>query len=279
MLDGASHTRYPAPMDDRVVLITGASSGIGRALAQEYARRGARLALVARRKERLEELASALGRRAIAVEGDVCRDGDLDRAVEQVLGAFGRIDVVVANAGYSVNGALERITIDDYRRQLETNVFGVLRTIYATLDAVKASRGSYALVGSVSGFVSVPGYTAYSMSKYAVRALAEGLDLELRPHGVSVTHVAPGFVETEIRSVDNRGTYRAEAPDPVPSWIIVPSEKAAREIADAIAARKSEAVITRHGRVFTALSRHLPWFVYRTLGLGARFIPQIEQSG
>ncbi|MBI2392628.1 MAG: SDR family NAD(P)-dependent oxidoreductase [Deltaproteobacteria bacterium] len=266
-------------MNDRVVLITGASSGIGRALAQEYARRGARLALVARRRERLEDLANALGPRAVAVQGDVCRDGDLDRAVDEVLRAFGRIDVVVANAGFSVNGALDRITVDDYRRQLETNVFGVLRTIYATLDAVKASRGAYALVGSVSGFVSVPGYTAYSMSKYAVRALAEGLDVELRPHGVSVTHVAPGFVESEIRSVDNRGTYRAESADPVPSWIVVPSPKAAREIADAIDARRSEAVITRHGRVFAALSRHLPWLVHRTLGFGARFIPQIDQAG
>lgn len=265
-------------MADRVVLVTGASSGIGRALSEEYVRRGERVALVARRKDRLEELARALGDRAFAVEGDVCADGALDHAVEQVLSRFGRLDVVVANAGFSVSGPLEKLTVDDYRRQLETNVFGMLRTIYATLPAVKAAHGSYALVGSVSGFVSVPGYTAYSMSKYAVRALAEGLDLELRPHGVSVTHVAPGFVESEIRVVDNRGRFREGRKDPIPSWLVVPSDKAAREIADAIDARKSEAIITNHGRVFASISRHAPGMVYGLLKLGRRLIPGIDQA-
>lgn len=264
---------------DRVVLVTGASSGIGRALATEYIRRGARVALLARRKDRIEELARSLGPNALAVAADVCVDGDLERAVQEVLAAFGRLDVVVANAGFSVNGPLEGLSVDDYRRQFETNVFGMLRTVKATMSAVRAARGSYALVGSVSGFVSVPGYTAYSMSKYAVRALAEGLDLELRPHGVSVTHVAPGFVESEIRAVDNGGRYREGRADPVPSFMVVPSEQAAREIATAIDDRKSEAVITRHGRVFASLGRHLPRVVYGILRLGGRFVPSIDQSG
>jgi len=268
----------PPTPGDRVVLVTGASSGIGRALAEEYVRRGARIALLARRKDRIEELARSLGGRAIAIAGDVTVDGDLERAVEEILRTFGRLDVVVANAGFSVNGEVEGLSLDDYRRQFETNVFGMLRTIHATLPAVRAARGSYALVGSVSGFVSVPGYTAYSMSKYAVRALAEGLELELAPHGVSVTHVAPGFVDSEIRSVDNRGTYKAAKADPVPSWMVVPGPKAAREIADAIDARRSEAVITRHGRVFASLGRHAPGLVYGILRLGRRFIPAIDQS-
>lgn len=259
---------------DRVVFITGASSGIGAALASEYSKRGARVALIARRKDRIDALAKSLGN-AIAVQADVCHDGEQERAVEEVLRAFGRIDVVVANAGYSVSGKLERLTLADYQRQFDTNVFGMLRTIYATLDAVKASRGRYALVGSVSGFVSVPKFTPYSMSKYAVRALAEGLDLELRPHGISVTHVAPGFVESEIRSVDNSGVFRERWKDPVPSWIIVGTDRAAREIADAIDARKSEAVITNHGRVFAALSRHVPRAVRSVLALARPFIPEV----
>lgn len=264
---------------ERVVLVTGASSGIGRALATEYVRRGARVALLARRKDRLEELVASLGAdRAMAVAADVCVDGDLERAVAEVTARFGRVDVVVANAGFSVSGPLEKLRLDDYRRQFDTNVFGVLRTIYATLPALRETRGSYALVGSVSGFVSVPGFTAYSMSKYAVRALAEGLDLELAPYGVSVTHVAPGFVDSEIRTVDNKGRLREDAKDPIPSWLVVPSEKAAREIANAIDARKSEAVITNHGRVFASLSRHLPGPVYGLLRLGRRFVPGIDQS-
>lgn len=254
-------------MRDRVVFITGASSGIGQALAEEYARRGARVALVARRVDRLAAFASRLGgpERARALQADVCVDGDLERAAAEVLAAWGRIDVVVANAGFSVSGPLERLGLDDYRRQLETNVFGVLRTIYATLDPLKASRGRLALVGSVSGFVSVPGFTAYSMSKYAVRALAEGLALELGPKGVSVTHVAPGFVDSEIRVVDNAGRVRDDRKDPIPSWLVVPTPKAAREIADAIEARRAEAIITTHGKVFAGLSRHASGLVYGLL--------------
>ena len=128
----------------RVVLVTGASSGIGAALAREFARQGADLVLAARRLPRLVELAAevrATGRRALAVPCDVTEDGALEGAVRQALEAFGRLDVVVANAGFGVVGPFERLTLDDYRRQFETNVFGVLRTASAALPALRSSRG------------------------------------------------------------------------------------------------------------------------------------------
>lgn len=264
-------------MHDRVVLVTGASSGIGSALCAEYARRGARVALLARRVDRMNAVVDRLGgpSRARAIQADVCVRDDLDRAVREVLDTWGRLDVVVANAGFSVAGPLERLAIGDYRRQFETNVFGVLNTIYASLDALKATRGRLALVGSVSGFVSVPGFTPYSMSKYAVRALAEGLALELAPHGVSVTHVAPGFVESEIRVVDNAGMLRDDRKDPIPPWIVVPKEKAAREIADAIEARRTEAVITGHGKVLATLSKHASGAMYALLRAARSRLPQV----
>lgn len=264
---------------NRVVLVTGASSGIGSAVCEEYARRGARVALIARRTDRLEALAEKLGgpSRAIAVAADVSRDGDLERATKTVLDAFGRIDVVLANAGFSVNGTLERLTLADYQRQFDTNVFGVLRTVYATLDAVKETRGSYGLVGSVSGFVSVPGFTPYSMSKYAVRALAEGLALELARHSVSVTHIAPGFVDSEIRNIDRKGVYREDAKDPVPRWLVVRGAVAAKEIADALDARVPERVITGHGKVLASLSRHLPALMYGVMRAGRAFVPRLTE--
>src|SRR5262249_55599175 len=195
-------SRGGGPFAGQGVLITGASSGIGAALARECASKGAALVLTARRLDRLEALCreiEAMGRQALAVPCDVTVDGDLERVASAARQRFGRIDVVVANAGFGVVGPVERLTLADYRRQLETNVFGVLRTIHATLGDLRAARGRLVVIGSVSGHIATPGASAYAMSKFAVRALAEALGHELAGDGVSVTLVSPGFVESDIR--------------------------------------------------------------------------------
>jgi short-subunit dehydrogenase len=263
----------------QAVLITGASSGIGAALAREFARRGAHLVLAARRADRLADLVQELerdGGRAVAVTCDVTKDGDAERAVEAARAAFGRLDVVVANAGFGVVGPVEKLTLDDYRRQFETNVFGVLRTIRAALPEVTRTRGRVVIVGSVSGHVATPGSSPYAMSKFAVRALAEALGHELAPAGVAVTLVSPGYVASEIRRVDNQGRLRAATPDPVPSWLIMPAARAARQIVNAVARGRREAVITWTGRVFVFVHRHAPWLtaaLIRTLGVRSRGEP------
>jgi short-subunit dehydrogenase len=253
-----------------VVFITGASSGIGAALAREYARRGAELALAARRTDRLDALASELqakGRRALVLACDVTREGDLEAAVARTRDAFGRIDVVVANAGFGVVGPVDRLQLDDYRRQFETNVFGVLRTIYATLDDLKRSRGRLAILGSVSGHLATPGGSPYAMSKFAVRALAEALRHELRHVGVAVTLISPGFVESEIRLVDNEGRLKTDSRDIVPRWLRMGADPAARQIVRAIERRKREAVITGHGKALVFVQRHAPWLMSALVGL------------
>lgn len=238
-------------------LITGASSGIGAALAREYDRRGFSVALLARRVDRIEGLAQSL-QRAKAIPCDVCDDASVEAAFEAAEDAFGGLDVVIANAGIGVNGTVESLSLDDFRRQMETNVFGAVRTVKAATPALRVSKGSLALVGSVSGFLSLPGTAAYAMSKFAVRALAEALVGELSPDGISVTHVAPGFVESEIRMVDNAGVYQDGKRDPIPKMFVMSSERAAREIADAIEARRSEVVLTSLGKVATWATRRFP---------------------
>ena len=261
---------------DRVVLITGASSGIGAALAREAARRGADVALLARREERLEALArdvEAAGRRALVLRADVTRDGDLEEAAARTREAFGRIDVVIANAGFSVAHGLSRLTLDDYRRQLETNVFGVLRTVFATVEDLKASRGCLALIGSVTGYVALPGTSPYAMSKAAVHALAESLHFELASHGVAVLKVVPGFVDSEIRQVDNLGVHHPDAPEPIPGWLRMPADRAARTILRAVSRRRREVVVTGHGHLIVFLKRHFPRtlaFLIRRLGVRGR---------
>ena len=263
------------------VFITGASSGIGAALAREFAGEGADVALAARRVDRLEALASEIGktgRRAIVIACDVTRDGDLERAAGQARAALGKLDVVVANAGFGVTGKLETLSLDDYRRQLETNVFGVLRTIYATLDDLKKTRGRLVLIGSVSGHVAVPGSSAYSMSKFAVHGLAASVGHELASHGVAVTLISPGFVESEIGQVDNRGVWRPQAPRrPLPASVVMPTPTAARKIVRAVARRRREVVITGFGKAAVLLQRHAPWLlaaIIRRFGIKGRREPR-----
>jgi len=250
-------------LEGRVAFITGASSGIGAALGREFARRGAHVALGARRVDRLESLAAELtrlGHRAIVISCDVTREGELEAAVARTREALGRIDVLVANAGFGVMGRLEVLTLQDYRRQFETNVFGVLRTIYAGLDEIKRTRGRIVIMGSVAGHLGAPGSSAYAMSKFAVRGLAQALAPELAAHGVAVTLVSPGFVESEIHEVDNRGVRHPGAHDAV-KWLRMPGEKAARQIVSATVRRRREVVITGHGKAIVFLQRHAPWLV------------------
>jgi short-subunit dehydrogenase len=264
----------------RVVFITGASSGIGAALAREFARAGADVALAARRGERLERLAAELragGRRALVVACDVTVDGDLARAAARTREALGPIDVVVANAGFSVTGPLESLRLDDYRAQFETNVFGVLRTVYATLPDLKKTRGRLVILGSVAGHIGVPGSSAYAMSKFAVRGLAEALGHELAPHGVAVTLISPGLVESELRQVDNRGVWHSETREPMPRALVMPAATAARQIVRAVGRRRRETVVTGHGKVAVFLQRHAPWLVawgIRRFGIRGRGEPR-----
>jgi short-subunit dehydrogenase len=255
---------------ERVVLVTGASSGIGAALAREFAREGADLVLAARRVSRLEELAAevrALGRRALVVACDVTQDGALERAVGQAVEAFGRLDVAVANAGFGVVGPFE--PLDDYRRQFETNVFGVLRTAAAALPALWRTRGTFVIIGSVSGHVPTAGASPYAMSKAAVRAFAGSLRAEVRGAGVGVVLVSAGFVDSEFRAVDNQGRHHAGARDPVPAWLVVPTPRAARVIVNAVARRRREVVVTGHGKAIVWVARHMPWLLAAVLERGA----------
>jgi short-subunit dehydrogenase len=264
---------------DRVVFITGASSGIGEALARELARRGADVAVAARRTERLERLARdlrATGRRALVLTCDVTRAGDLEGAVGRVAAELGPIDVLVANAGFGVTGQVADLTLDDYRRQFETNVFGVLRTIHAGLEQLRCTRGRLVLIGSVNGYVAPPGSSAYAMSKFALRALAQALDAELGPDGVSVTLISPGFVNTEIHQVDRHGVHHPGVGHPAPALLRMPADRAARIIAGAVARRRRHVVVTAFGKVVVWMERHLPALLHwamRRFGVKTRRDP------
>ena len=248
---------------DKVVLITGASSGIGEELAVQLAQAGARLTLTARRAERFgqvrERIAALGGTEPLIVACDVTRDEDPLRAVAETLAHWGRLDIVIANAGFGVVGAFAKLSVEDYRRQFETNVFGVLRTLQAALPEILRSHGQLVIIGSVAGWTASPGASAYAMSKFAVRALANAITPELGLLGVRVTLVSPGFVESNIRRVDNQGRLHAEAAEPLPRWLVMARGKAVKHMLRAIARGQREVIVTGHGRLFVLLERLFPW--------------------
>ena len=243
-----------------VVLITGASSGIGEAMAREYARRGWKTVLLARRVERIASLAQALGGdgHSLAVACDVTSDGDCESATARAIEAFGGVDVVIANAGFGVDGSFDQLSLDDVRRQFETNVYGVMRTAKAALPALSRAKGSFVAIGSVAGFLPAPGSMAYNMSKACVTSFCDTLRTEWAPKGISVTHVAPGFIESEIRRVDRQGTFKDSRKETIPSWLLMSASMAARKIVDAVERREDELILTMHGKVGVAMARHAP---------------------
>jgi NADP-dependent 3-hydroxy acid dehydrogenase YdfG len=184
-------------MNDKVFVITGASSGIGAATARSAVEAGHRVALAARSLDRLEALAGELGgpERAIAVRCDVTEWDDQQALAERALEAFGRIDVAFANAGFgAVRGFLNE-SPEHWRSMILTNVYGAALTARATIPALEDSRGHLLFTGSVAGHVVVPG-SIYATTKHAVRAMAEAARRDLHGSGVRVTLISPGNVDT-----------------------------------------------------------------------------------
>lgn len=258
--------------EDKVVLITGASAGIGEALAWAFSHHGAKVVVTARRANRLESLKNAIaasGGESLAVACDVTSRESLDAAMQQAVDTFGKLDVVVANAGFGVSGAMQKLDTDDYRRQFETNVFGLIDTTHAALPYLLESRGRLGLVGSVMGRMGLPASAPYCASKYAVNGFADSIYYDLAERGVSVTTINPGLVASELRSLNNKGEHTGKS-DPAPQWLVMPAEKAAKQIVRALHKRKPEFIVTGHGKAVVFLNRHFPGLVRAVLRRGSR---------
>ena len=199
-------------MSEPVFLITGASSGIGQATARHAVAAGYRVALLARRVEPLQTLAQDLGgdARAIPIRCDVTEWSEVEEATAGALDAFGRIDVVFANAGFGAVRGFQNESPEHWKSMILTNVYGTALTIRATVPALEASRGLLILTGSVAGHVAVPG-SVYSATKHAVGAMAESARKELHERGIRVTLISPGNVDTPF--FDNTPAIALSADD------------------------------------------------------------------
>lgn len=238
------------------VVITGASSGIGRALAAEYARRGAILGLLARRADMLGQLAATLPVRAYTYAADVRDAAALKRAAQDFISRAGCPDIVIANAGVSA-GTLTGEVDDNkvFEEILATNVTGMMLTFQPFLEAMRSRRhGVLVGIASVAGFRGLPGASAYSASKAAAISYLESLRVELSGSGLSVVTICPGYVDTPLT-----------ARNPYPMPFLMQADAAASKIANAIDARKRFYVLPWQMVLVGKLLRCLPRLLYDLL--------------
>lgn len=265
--------------DGQIAWVTGGGTGIGRGLAIELARQGAEVVVSGRRIDQIEKVAAeitALGRTGVALQCDVADESAVVRAVQTISERFGRLDVVIANAGAGSNAPFEELTGEEWRRLIDVNVLGVASTLRHALPEVRKTRGRVAVVGSVNSVVSIPGSSLYSATKFAVRGMGLALMQELHGSGVSCTMLYPGFVESDIAKVDRGGRVDLTRKDPRPNALMWPADKAARVMIRAVHRRRREVVITGHGVIGAFIGQHLPGLVHLVMSRAAPSILRIR---
>lgn len=221
----------------KVIVITGASSGLGEAAARHLAAQGALVVLGARRQDRIEALAGDIARaggQALAVPTDVTRRADVERLVQAAVARYRRIDVIVNNAGLMPHSPLERLKVEDWERMVDVNVKGVLYGIAAALPHMQRQKSGHIInVSSVAGHKVRPGSVVYAATKHAVRVITEGLRQEVKPWNIRATIISPGMVDTELPDSITEPDL-AEATRKNYAAIAIPADAFARAVTYAI---------------------------------------------
>jgi NAD(P)-dependent dehydrogenase (short-subunit alcohol dehydrogenase family) len=262
-------------LHDKVILITGASSGIGRASALRLAGHGARIAVAARNKETLDEVVASVrhsGTEMLNVPVDVTQAEQCRQAVETTVAHFGRLDVLICSAGLSMRTYFEDSDLAAMERVMQVNFWGTLYCTYYAVPHVKRARGSLVAISSLTGRRGIPSYAVYGASKFAVQGLYESLRLELGRDGVHVGVVSPSFVDTPLRQrvLGSNGQPWVTPPSlPLPAF---PVDKCVDLIVRLIVKRRAQAVLPWRSGVFLKLEQILgPWIGDRILS--AKFPP------
>lgn len=254
---------HPSEPGTPVVLVTGASAGIGEAAARRFARGGYRVALAARRLERLESLAGELqagGGSALAVRADLSTLEDIQSLHAAVIEAYGRVDVLVNNAGFGRLSWLEELEpVDDIRSQIEVNLLGLIWMTQTTLPGmIQQGSGHIINIGSVAGYLATPTYAVYAATKFGVRGFTNALRREIRLHGIRVTGIYPGAVATEF---DQVAKIRRKTGMRTPTPLRLSAERVAEVIYGVTRRPRREVVIPGVMRLAIVIEALLPGFV------------------
>lgn len=248
-------------MQNRVVIITGGSSGIGKACAETFGKAGAKIIITGRKQQPLDETKLYLetkGIACLAILADVAIEKDCKNVVEQTLSKFGKIDILINNAGISMRALFEECEISVIRQVMEINFFGMVYMTKYALPHIIAQKGSIIGISSIAGYRGLPARSGYSASKFAMNGFLEALRTEMLPQGVHVLTACPGFTASNIRHTALAKDGKPQGESPRDEQKMMTAEEVAERILHATYARKSILVLTRQGRLTVFLNKWLP---------------------
>lgn len=246
---------------DKVIIVTGASSGIGLASVKKFASMGARMVLAARSIDKLEKIAEEISQqsdRVLCVKTDVTKEEDCKNLIDKAVAHFGRIDVLVNNAGISMRAVFKDMDLKVMRALMDTNFWGTVYCTKYALPYLLESKGSVVGVISTAGYVGLPARTGYSASKFAVRGFLETLRIEHLYDGLHVMIFAPGFTTSNIRNVALTADGSPQGETPRNEDRMMSAERVAKLLARGIYKRKTHMVLTPLGKATLFASRQIP---------------------
>lgn len=247
---------------NKVIIVTGASSGIGKACAEEFAKRGANLVLAARQYVTLCEITAELekkyGIKAIAVQTDVSKEDDCKMLVKQALGTFNQIDILINNAGLSMRALFNDLDLSVLKNLMDVNFWGAVYCTKYALPEILKTKGSVVGISSIAGYRGLPGRTGYSSSKFAMNGFMESLRTELLKTGVHVMVACPGFTASNIRVTALAKDGASHGETSMEEGKMMSAETVAKTIADGIVARKRTLIMTGQGKLTVWINKLLP---------------------
>ncbi len=250
-------------MEGKVVIITGASSGIGRALAVKYAKAGSKLVLAARRIERLHEFEEEFPQAEIlSVKADVSKEEDCKVLLEKTVERFGKVDILINNAGISMRALFSEVDLSVLKKVMDINFWGTVYCSKYALPHLVKTKGSLVGVISIAGFVGLPARTGYASSKFAVRGFLDTVRIENLKNGLHVLVAAPGFTASEVREAALNSEGKAQGESPRDEGKMMSAEECATHIYKAVKKRKRTLILTfTEGKLTVFLSKFIPKFL------------------
>jgi dehydrogenase/reductase SDR family protein 7B len=253
-------------MKDKIIIITGGSSGIGKALATKFGSEGAKLVITGRKKDQLESTADELksnGFTVTTVVADASVEADCARVVDTAIREYGRIDVLINNAGISMRALFEDLQVEVFRKVMEVNFYGLVYTAKYALPHILRSQGSIVGISSVNGKRATPARSAYSASKFAMIGFLESLRSEVMDRGVHVLTVCPGFTASNIRKSALTATGRVTGETPMDETEMMSAEDVADHVYHALVRRKRDVTLTLQGKLAVWLNVFFPGWMDR----------------